>query len=409
MGGFERIQVFILLSVGIIWFSAQYAPMKHYVITARAQASVAFPVGQSLAMDYGFPGRVLHLEMHTRRKGEDGAYMGDLQVTGRTLAESIEEAAALVTRGREMAIMVALATNCAISPLEAELVYEVTPDTDEREFFQRFVPDDQISYADRVVPMDATSALLSCIAQHSHRDRLVRAISQYSEALSRWENGSELLSLSHLFMGVEAIKKACWRNYAIEHKMAKEEIANQWGFKDGGRLTIDDFLDQEARIRLVFKNDRKHHRIAKDTSDSFEHGFANGGGLFKAAAASLVPTANYLREAIIDISGLEPEHRETLLGDKYSSPRGPAGLEQYFRGVLKAPVGVRLAADDQDHPFCIWQIEINARKTAEGTHEYEHKPTMTPIIGPGVTLQPLNHEVWARGTFKPKPASDAEI
>jgi hypothetical protein len=305
-----------------------------------------------------------------------------------------------------MAIMVSLAANATIAPLEAELAYETTPGVEDREFFQRFVPDDEISYADRVVPIDATAALLSSIARHEQRDRIIRSISQYSEALQRWEHGNELLVLAHLFMGVEAIKRACWRAEIKRRSITKEVLAAEWCFQSDGRLKIDEFLDREARLRLVFKGDAKHHRIAKDVSDSFEHGFANGGDLFKPAASALVPAATYLREAIIDLLDLPEEHRLKLLSDKYRDPKGPAGLEQYFRGRLIGPEGENLAAEGQEHPFCIWRIEVEARRLKDGSHEYEHKPTMTAVIGPGIQLRPLNHEVWGRGTFKPKSAGE---
>jgi hypothetical protein len=97
-----------------------------------------------------------------------------------------------------------------------------------------------------------------------------------------------------------------------------------------------------------------------------------------------------------------------LLGDKYKDPRGPSGLEQYFRGILIGPTDETLAAEGQDHPYCVWQIAVEARRKSDGSHEYEHTPTMTAVIGQGIKLQPLNHEVWARGTFKPKSATDQD-
>lgn len=359
-------------------------------------------------MSYNLAGRRLELEMHTRRHGANGAFFGDLQVTARTEADTIEEAVADVIRGREMAIIVAVAVNAAIAPLEAELAYETTEGIEDREFFQRFVPQDEISYADRVVPIDATAAVLTAVARHPQRDRLVRAIMQYSEALQRWDDGNELLVLAHLFMGVEAIKKACWRVELANRCMTKEELASKWGFEPDNRLRIDEFLDKEARLRLVFRGDALHHRIAKDVSDKFEHGFENGGKLFKPAASALIPSATYLRDAILELLNLPEKHLSKLKSETYSNPRGPAGLEQYLRGRLIAPAGERLAADGQEHPFCFWQVEVEAHRRQDGTHEYEHKPTLTAVIGPGVTLQPLQHEVYARGTFKPMSAGEAQ-
>lgn len=383
-------------------------PPKTFTVTARAKSSAVFRRGDALGMDYNLEGRPLHLEMHTRRKGEGGAFMGDLQVTAFAQADTPEEAAALVTRGREMAIIVSMAVNAAIGPLEPELVYETTEGVTERQFLQRFIPTDEMSYGDRVVPLDATAALLTKLAQHEHRDRAIRAISQYSEALLRWDQGNELLVLAHLFMGVEAIKKAAWRVEASRRGLSKEELAKEWGFDPAGRIRIDEYLDRTARLRLVFKGDAQHHKIAKDVSDSFEHGFENAGNLYKVAASALLPAATYLRECIIDLLDVPEEARRVLLGEPYCHARGPAGLEQYFRGLLIAPSGTRLAKEGHDHPFCVWQIEVEATPSEGGGHEYRHNPTMTVVIGEGVQLRPLNHEVWARGTFKPRSARELE-
>lgn len=378
--------------------------MKTYTVTGRAKSSVAFRQGDSLAANYVLDGRRLHLVLATRRKGANGEFMGDLQVTGYVEAESVDEAIAHITRGREMAAILSVATNSAIAPLEGELAYETTPGVEEREFFQRFVPEDDLSYADRVVPLDASCALLTAIAHHHERDRLVRAICQYAEALDHWENGNELLVVAHLFMGVEAIKKTAWRAEMASRNLTKEALAADWGFEEGGRLRVDEFLDRTARVRLVFQGDAEHHRIAKDVSDNFEHGFANSGKLWKPAASAIVPTAKYLRDAILRLSGMGTDERAVLEGDAFADPRGPAGLEQYFHGKLLAAPGAQLAPDGQEHPHCIWEIEVFARRSESGGHEYEHKPKMTAMIGPEVKLQPMKNEVYARGKFKPAAA-----
>lgn len=381
--------------------------MKQYVAIGRAKASVIFGDGDLLGLDYNLSGRRLHIEMGTRRLGTDREVIGDLQVIAISEADNVEEAAALLTRGREMALMVSLATNAYIGPVEGELVYETSSTNGEHEFFQRFMPADTLSYADRALPLDATSSLIEATVNHPQRNRLIRGMSQYSLALSYWETGNELLALSHLFMGVEAIKTAYWRHLIAAQNITMEGLATDWGFQNSGRIKLVDYLNREARIRGVFRGDTLHHQIAKKVSDSFEHGFANGGELYAKAASTLMPTAAHLRNAMLQILEVPEPHLSVLLGDKFSQPRGPAGIEQYFRGVLIAPEGTRLAAPGYDHPFCHWEIEIEAKRDEERRSTvYTHNPKMTAMIGEGVMLRPTGTEVFGRGTFAPASAAE---
>jgi hypothetical protein len=381
--------------------------MKHYTVIARAPASAAFCHGNAIAMNYDIDGVPLYLEMTSRLIGPEGQSLGDLQVTARAQAESIEEAMKLVTRAREMALMVGIAANAHIAPFEGEIAYETTPGIEEREYFQRFMPADSLCYADRVIPCDAAAAVIEAMAHHPERDRIIRGMSQYALALSYWESGNELLALSHLFMGVEALKTAAWRQLLTRRECSRDELAAEWGHRPDGRIDIHTYLDREARIRLVFRNDQIHHQIAKEVSDSFEHGFANGGTLWSKASSTLRPTAEHLRHCILGMLNLPTDHLECLIGERYSHPRGPAGIDQYFYAKLLAPAGVNLSAEGHDHPFCLWEIEIDARRRkVDGTHQYVHNRKMTAIIGADVRLQPLNEKVFMRGSYSPKSAGE---
>jgi len=204
-----------------------------------------------------------------------------------------------------------------------------------------------------------------------------------------------------LFMGIEAIKKVAWRSALKMRAITKQELASEWGFREDGRLKVDEFLDQYARQSLVFQGDISTHQTAKKVSDAFEHGLENGGNLFAPAAKVLVLTAKYLREAILRLSGLEPRFIDELCAEGYSSPRGPAGLEQYLRGKLVGPESAQLNQNGYDHPFFQWKIEIEASRTESGSHSYSHTPQMTAFIGPEITFQNISQEIYGRGTFNP--------
>src|SRR5439155_12332442 len=102
-----------------------------------------------------------HLAFVTRylECGFDVPVPGDMAVTIRASADTIEEAVTWVTVAREMASIIAVAANAAIEDFNPEIAYEVTPGVTERDFFQRFVPHDKGTYSSRTVPMDSAVAL----------------------------------------------------------------------------------------------------------------------------------------------------------------------------------------------------------------------------------------------------------
>ena len=269
-----------------------------YRITGRAPASVIFRGGESMSVNYvrdGITGRVVFSTRYMPA-GLSAPLPGDFAVVIEAEADTVGEAVTWVTAGRELASVISLAANAAIAPLKAELVYDITPGKKEREFFQRLEPADQGTLSSRIVPMDAARALLSAVGANAERDRLLRAIMQYNEALLRWELGNELLVIAHLWMGIEAITKSLLRLYLEEPGVTKEDLAAEWGFDPKRYMTLDHFLDAEARVRLTCLGDRLHHGIAKSVSDRFEHGLANGGQLFAGASDTLIPIASYFAE-----------------------------------------------------------------------------------------------------------------
>lgn len=186
-----------------------------YRVTGRAFANVIFLPGDSITANYVRDEVKGTLTLSTRyiERGFPVPIPGDFSVLINVEAASVEEAATWVTVGRELASIVSISANAAILPLQGELIYDVTPGKAEREHFQRFTRADEGTFSSRAVPMQAAVALLSAVATHHERDRIIRAITQYCEALQRWEIGNELPVVSHLWMGVEAIKTAYLRTH----------------------------------------------------------------------------------------------------------------------------------------------------------------------------------------------------
>ena len=380
-----------------------------YRITGRAPASVIFRGGESMLVNYvrdGITGRVVFSTRYMPA-GLSAPLPGDFAVVIEAEADTVGEAVTWVTVGRELASIISLAANAAIAPLKAELVYDITPGKKEREFFQRLEPADQGTLSSRIVPMDAARALLSAVGANAERDRLLRAIMQYNEALLRWELGTELLVIAHLWMGIEAITKSLLRLYLEEAGVTKEDLATEWGFDPKRYMTLDHFVDAEARVRLTCLGDRLHHGIAKGVSDRFEHGLANGGQLFAGASDTLIPIASYLRRAVFKVAQVDDAHRQVMLSEPYDRPRGPGGLEQYLSATLVGE-SEKLAADGFDHPICEWERKIKEATLDQETWRYEFTPehNFTPQIGNEIKFVGPRLEIWDGGIFMPKSAAD---
>jgi hypothetical protein len=379
---------------------------REYRIAARTRSSALFRPNEALRVTYHLDGVPIRMTLQTRyhRWGFAVPVPGDLWLDARGAADGLKMALALFTNaGRDIASVVALSANAAVAPLEAELGYESTAGITRREYLQRFLPTERMAYTSRFVDVLAVQALVSALAKHPERDRLIRAVSQYSEALSNWRAGSELLAVSHLFMGVEAIKTACWRHAIASAGTTKEDLAKEWGFRNGGRLSREQFLDQEARLRLVFSGDAECHRLAKETSDHFEHGFSSAGALYEPARGALVKTAEYLRMAVLCLLNVSGEHRELLLGPKYKRPRGLPGLDMYISGYL---VGEgELAAPNNEYPVCRWEHKLQQVTFDAATERYSFQPShdFTPQLGEGIAFEPARFEVWDTAYFSPVP------
>jgi len=322
-------------------------------------------------------------------------------------APSVEEAIGTFSNaGRDIAAVIAVVMNAAISPMEGELAFEVTPGVSRRPFMQRFVEGDRMALSSRFVDREKVGAVLQLVAGHPEQHGLTRAIPQYSEALNHWRLGAELPTLSHLFMGVEAIKGPMWRHRLRQTGASKEELAVEWGFDPKRRMTIDEFLNAASRGILVFKADTTTLHKAKEVSDAFEHGFRNAGMLYKPARESLQLTARYLRSAILELAGMNDAERDALL-DRYPKPRGLGSLEMYHRSTLVGETD-QLAAEGQEYPHFDWTVDFEEVNFNEELGLYEFKPrsSMTASCGPDVRFEGHAIEIWDAGTFTPESGGD---
>ena len=130
------------------------------------------------------------------------------EVRGR--AGSLDDAAAkFATIARPIATMAGFVANVRVGPLELHLAYDCTPSSEDREFLETFIPDEQgLVSPGRIIPrhlMEAACAAFVTLATDS--PRVSRALRQYELALREWYVGGEWLALNHLWIAAENLTR----------------------------------------------------------------------------------------------------------------------------------------------------------------------------------------------------------
>jgi hypothetical protein len=305
--------------------------MGTYVMVARARASAVFYPETSFSMDYVPPGEdPFKLRFSTTYQGGfEVPAPKDFWVEARGPATDLHHAHELFGNAAlEVSSIIALAANASMGLLEPELVFDASPETNEHEFLQISVYDAPLTAVPgRRIDVGIVAALVSALAGHQERKRLLRATVQYVEALRSWRPGHEISCLAHLYMGVEALTKAVLREHVRRTGRSEDQLLVDWQVERTR-------LDSEVRRRLIFQGDEECFTKAREVSDGVEHGFTDFNDMRKPAYEVVVKTAEYLRRAIIELVDLDPSVVERALGPKYDTPRGPLNLVRYIRGTL---------------------------------------------------------------------------
>jgi hypothetical protein len=379
--------------------------LKQFRVVAKSPAGFLIPNDQTLTIKHLIGGLPIQLNFRTRylQRGFSALVPGDLCLDAIGEAENLDLSIKRFTNaGRAMGEILSFASNAAVTELEPEVAFELNPSEGKRHFFQRLLPADEFAYTSRFIDVEATKSLLGAIATHCERDRLLRAISHYSEALRTWGMGNELRTLCQLFIGIESIKTASWRTELTQQNISKNELAKKWGFDEAKRQNLDEFINSHARSLLVFKGDADLLKTAKDVSDSFEHGYKNFPDLYEPAGRALVKTANCLRAEIIRVSGVNAQVISKLLGEKFAQPRGKSGLVTYIYGVLSGDI-VDPAKSGSAYPHLNWESKLNDVSFDESTQKYSFRPNtnFTANIGADASLTEIKFETWDGSVFMP--------
>jgi hypothetical protein len=315
-----------------------------------------------------------------------------------------------INGAREIASIIGLTANAYVGELDPDIAFEVTDGVDEREYFQAFLAERPVTVVPgRVLDIGIIRSLLAALVASSDRARLMRAIAQYQVALRHWTWGSEVLAIAHLFMAVENLKTAALRKHLLDRGIDDVKLAGEWGYKDSGAMKLSPYLDEQARVRLVFHGDASCHKEAKWVSDHFEHGLENFGLLRPRACAALVKTSEHVRNTVVEVSGVAADAAAIIKGDAYARPRGPLKLVKYLYGHLKGDPE-NFAAADQMYPGFVWVSKLD-KVTVDDDGKYGFKPedTVTARFGKDVTFRNGKFEVWDGSVLSDQSANAPEV
>lgn len=95
----------------------------------------------------------------------------------------------------------------------------------------------------------------------------------------------------------------------------REGLVAAWGIESGQ-------LDAEVRRRVLLRGDEATYKSAKEASDGFEHSFLDFDRVRLLSRDVRDATARYVRSAVFDFAGLEPQHRASSRTHRGTSRSG---------------------------------------------------------------------------------------
>jgi hypothetical protein len=394
-------------------YSKHTADLRQFTMAARAEAGARFSPGQSAQLTINKNGRPYHLRICTRYldQGAGTPLPEDLWL------EIVGESTSVPDAGTEffnvaddLITILALLTNASVGAIKPEIIFESAPGLKRREFFQTFLPNRVVNTpTKRLIDAGRTLSVLAEIENHPDLERLMRAMAQYRLALHHCAPETELLALAHLFMAAEALKKAALRTHLRRAGLVDTELGQQWGFDPERRQTLDSFLQEKARVELVFQGKEEIHRAAKQASDGFEHGFTRYDHLHEKASKAIDQTFRLIRSSILDVCGLTDEIEAFWRQDPYDTPRNTGRLVRYVWATIECDSD-EICHSSQAYPTFIWRSKIDKAEYDEQSDSYKltHNEVFEPLIGPTAKMTDIRAEFWDGSTLRTlKLGSDA--
>lgn len=102
----------------------------------------------------------------------------------------------------------------------------------------------------------------------------------------------------------------------------------------------------------------------------------------------------YIRNVILELSGLEAEPLRILTADPFDKPMGYWPVVKYVRGRLLGESS-ELAAKGNAYPFLRWKPVINKCEVTEDEKINIHfSENLTAELGEGTSFQAISYEAW---------------
>jgi hypothetical protein len=365
---------------------------REFTAVLRGPSAVIFQQDTNLPLQITTGGISVLVVCASRwiKRSERVTMPGDLWIEVKGQGENLEESMpVLANTAITIVPFLALSANAAIGDLNIEIAFESTPGISEREFFQSYLPPEPTApYFFRRINIAATLAVLSATEVHPEKERILRAANQYRLALDSWKLGSESMSTAHLWMAVEALTKARLRTEIAARKLATaEELAEDFGVEIKA-------LDGKIRRDLILAGDLECYEKGRRASDGLEHGFLEYDKMRKLSAEVRDRLANYVRVAVFEMAGLDPETKRILISDPYDKPMGHFPMVKYLKGHLLGHGDV-LAAKGNVYPTFRWNPTITETQVgADGKLEMRVTDNLTCELAEGISFRPARHEVW---------------
>lgn len=107
--------------------------------------------------------------------------------------------------------------------------------------------------------------------------------------------------------------------------------------------------------------------------------------------------AEYIRNAILEMSEIDNNTLQTLTSSPFDKPMGYWPVVKYIRGKLIGS-GDELAAKGNVYPFMRWRPTIKSATVDEnGNLNMEIQETFTAELADGIEFRPQSYEVWKAG------------
>lgn len=244
--------------------------MPRYVVVLRSSSGVRFAPDAG-ALFASWPSSYGTLELKFRTRWVDEGFQHKvfrelwIEASGEapTLDDAIEEFA---LKARALVPLLALTANAPVDEPEVHLAFDSSGDSEEHEFFENFLPDAVgMPRSSRECDPKLFADLVTAIARSSEADRLHRAATQYSVALTHWRPGHQLLAVAHLWMGIEAVTPVALRRELAARSITRDQLLNEWSVEPRK-------LDAEVRRRILFRGDDAAYRAALDAATGLSTG-----------------------------------------------------------------------------------------------------------------------------------------